>query len=80
MFAEFELAIHEEAERGGVLTGERFDEIYLGLLRQYHGHDSVMTISDEFAVEWAAIPHFYRHSLLDWALSNLPRISVISHL
>jgi len=60
MFAEFELEIHERVERGEVLTGESLGEIYLGLLRDYHGHDEgVMTIDDRYAVEWAAVPHFY---------------------
>jgi oligoendopeptidase F len=60
MFAEFELEIHERAERGEVLTGERLDAIYLRLLRQYHGHDAgVVQIAEDYAIEWAAIPHFY---------------------
>jgi oligoendopeptidase F len=60
MFAEFELEIHEMAERGEVLTGERLSEVYLRLLRLYHGHDSgVVRIADDYAVEWAAIPHMY---------------------
>jgi oligoendopeptidase F len=60
MFAEFELEIHERAEKGEVLTGERLDEIYLGLLRLYHGHDTgVVHIDERYAVEWAAVPHFY---------------------
>jgi oligoendopeptidase F len=60
MFAEFELSIHEKAESGEALTGERLNEIYLGLLRKYHGHDDgVMNISEDCAIEWAAVPHFY---------------------
>ena len=60
MFGEFELAIHEAAERGEPLTGAKFTEIYGDLLRKYHGHDEgVMTIDDEYAIEWAFIPHFY---------------------
>jgi oligoendopeptidase F len=60
MFAEFELEIHERAERGEVLTGEVLDRIYLDLLRRYHGHDAgVVHIAEGYAVEWAAIPHFY---------------------
>jgi oligoendopeptidase F len=60
MFAEFELEIHTRAERGEVLTGELLDELYLKLLREYHGHDDgVMTVDDRYAVEWAGIPHFY---------------------
>ena len=58
MFAEFELEIHEMAERGEVLTGERLSEVYLRLLRFYHGHDAgVVHIADEYAMEWAVIPH-----------------------
>ena len=60
MFAEFELEIHERTERGEALTGERLDEIYLGLLRDYHGHGAgVANVADEYAIEWASIPHFY---------------------
>ena len=60
MFAEFELEIHERAERGEVLTGPVLNDIYLGLLRDYHGHEQgVMEIADTYAVEWAAVPHFY---------------------
>lgn len=60
MFGEFELAIHEAAERGEPLTGARLTEIYAGLLRKYHGEaDGVMTIDDAYTVEWAFIPHFY---------------------
>ncbi len=60
MFAEFELAIHEKAERGEAVTGEGLNELYLELLRRYHGHDSgVMHIAEDYAIEWAAVPHFY---------------------
>ena len=60
MFGEFELAIHEAAERGEPLTGAKLTEIYAGLLRKYHGEEQgVMTIDDPYAIEWAYIPHFY---------------------
>lgn len=60
MFAEFEWAIHDRAERGEVLTGDLLSEIYLDLLRQYHGHDEgIVHIDDRYAIEWAAIPHMY---------------------
>ena len=36
------------------------EQIYLRLLREYHGHDQgICHIADEYAVEWAAIPHMY---------------------
>lgn len=60
MFAEFELEIHEEVERGGAPSGERFSQLYGEILRRYHGHDEgVVRIDEAFAVEWAYIPHFY---------------------
>lgn len=60
MFAEFELAIHQRAETGQPLTGPELTRLYGELLKTYHGHDEgVMTIDDEYAVEWAYIPHFY---------------------
>jgi len=61
MFAEFELAAHEAAEKGEPITGEGLSKIYLTLLKRYHGHDQgVVKIDDLFGVEWAYIPHFYR--------------------
>jgi oligoendopeptidase F len=59
-FAEFELRIHEMAEKGESLTGEKFSQIYLDILKKYYGHDKgVMNIDDLYAIEWAYIPHFY---------------------
>lgn len=60
MFAEFERAIHEEVEKGQPLSDTRASEIYLDLLRRYHGHDKgVMAIDDAYGIEWAYVPHFY---------------------
>ncbi|PKN26106.1 MAG: oligoendopeptidase F [Deltaproteobacteria bacterium HGW-Deltaproteobacteria-22] len=60
MFAEFELSAYEAYSSGKVLTADALDEMYLQLLRRYHGHDKgVMDIEDLYAVEWAYIPHFY---------------------
>jgi len=58
MFAEFELRIHDMAEAGEGLSGERFTALYLELLRKYHGPG--MRIDPLYAVEWAFIPHFFR--------------------
>ena len=59
-FAEYELKIHELAEKGEALTGERFTELYLQIFKKYYGHDEgIMKIDDLFGVEWAYIPHFY---------------------
>jgi oligoendopeptidase F len=59
-FAEFELAIHEAAEKGTPLTGKALTKMYGDITRKYYGHDKgVCTVEDNIAVEWAAIPHFY---------------------
>jgi oligoendopeptidase F len=61
MFAEFELAIHEELEKGQPLSGARMTEMYCGLLRKYSGEpQGVMKIDPEYCIEWAVVPHFYR--------------------
>ncbi len=59
-FAEFELRIHEMAEKGEALTGEKLSAIYLDILKTYYGAEKdVTTIDDLYAIEWAYIPHFY---------------------
>jgi oligoendopeptidase F len=61
MFAEFELRIHEEVEKGNALSGESLTRIYADILRRYHGDaQRVLKIDDLVTVEWAYIPHFYR--------------------
>jgi oligoendopeptidase F len=60
LFAEFELAMHREVEKGGTLTAEWLDEKYLELSRFYYGHDKgIMEVGDFIANEWGNIPHFY---------------------
>lgn len=59
-FAEFELRIHEKAEKGEALTGDVLNTIYGDILRKYYGHDKgICHIDDLYAVEWAYVPHFY---------------------
>ncbi len=57
MFAEFELLIHEMAERGEPITPGVLKEKYHALNADYFGPDVV--IDEEIAIEWARIPHFY---------------------
>ncbi len=62
MFAEFELRIHEEVEKGNALSGDGLTRIYGEILRRYHGDaEGVLKIDDLVTVEWAYIPHFYRN-------------------
>lgn len=59
-FAEFELAIHQAAENGEQLSGERLTQMYGEILRKYYGVDQGITAIDEADyAEWAYIPHFY---------------------
>ncbi len=59
-FAEFELRIHELVETGSSLTGEKFSQLYLDILKKYYGHDEKICIIDDlYGIEWAYIPHFY---------------------
>jgi len=62
LFAEFELAIHELAEKGESLTGEKLTALYLKLTRDYYGHEQgVCLVDDVIGYEWAVVPHFYRN-------------------
>jgi oligoendopeptidase F len=57
MFAEFELDIHEQVEKGEPLTVQYFNQTYDRLNSRYYGpqleHDQYIQY------EWARIPHFY---------------------
>jgi len=57
MFAEYELAIHQAAEQGEALSGQRLGAMYGDLLRKYHA--PALHVDEAYAVEWAYIPHFY---------------------
>lgn len=60
LFAEFEMVVNEKAENGESLSGERFSEIYLNLLKKYYGHaEGASVIDDQFGHEWAFISHFF---------------------
>ena len=60
MFAEFELKLYEEVERGEALTGEKISQMYGELLRRYHGSDQgVVEIDPLYYNEWMFVPHFY---------------------
>jgi len=59
-FADFELQIHQLAEKGETLTGEQLSALYLKMAREYYGHDQkICTVGPEIAYEWAYIDHFF---------------------
>lgn len=57
MFAEFELAIHEMAERDQPLTAKALNDAYAELLHKYYG--DVLAVDPEAPSIWIRIPHFY---------------------
>jgi oligoendopeptidase F len=60
-FAEFELRMHEMAEKGQPITGDALAKLYLDITKRYYGHDRGVSIVDDYiAHEWSYIPHFYR--------------------
>jgi len=59
-FAEFELALHEKAEKGETLTGENLSRLYLEIARRIYGHEAgACEVPDLVATEWAFVPHFH---------------------
>jgi oligoendopeptidase F len=61
-FAEFELRMHEAAEKGEALTGDSLDALYAEIVKKYYGHDKNVCIVDDYiGHEWTFIPHFYRN-------------------
>ena len=77
MFAEFELKAHEMAEAGETLTAESLNEMYYQLNREYYGDAVVM--DREIAVEWARIPHFYRHFYVYQYATGFSAAMALSH-
>ena len=60
LFAQFELAMHQQVEQGKTLTAEWLNRTYLDLTREYYGHGKgVCEVGDYIQVEWSRIPHFY---------------------
>jgi len=59
-FAEFELRMHEMAEKGQPLTGDVLSKLYTEIVNRYYGHEQGICIVDDYiANEWSMIPHFY---------------------
>jgi oligoendopeptidase F len=59
-FAEFELRLHEMAEKGEPLTGDSISKLYTEIVKKYYGDaQGVCKVDDYVAYEWAFIPHFY---------------------
>jgi oligoendopeptidase F len=60
-FAEFELAMHQMAEKGEPITGDALAKLYMDITKKYYGADQGVCVVDDYvANEWSYIPHFYR--------------------
>lgn len=60
LISEFELRIHELAEKGEQLTGDGLNGMYLDLIRKYYGHaKGVCIVDDGSQSEWTVIPQLY---------------------
>jgi oligoendopeptidase F len=60
-FAEFELRMHEMADKGQPITGDALAKLYMEITKRYYGHDQGVCIVDDYvANEWSFVPHFYR--------------------
>src|SRR5262245_4008104 len=57
MFADYELQAHRLVEAGKPITADVLSDIYIDLLKAYHG--DAIDYDDESRVTWARIPHFY---------------------
>jgi oligoendopeptidase F len=61
MLAEFELAMHTQAESGQPLTADWLKTTFASIYRHYMGVDQgVVKFDESLAVTWASVPHFYR--------------------
>jgi len=70
-FAEFELKMHEMAEKGEPITGETLSKIYYNIVKEYYGNDKGYCIVDPYiAYEWEFIPHFmYNYYVYQYSTS-----------
>jgi oligoendopeptidase F len=60
LFADYELKIHQMAEKGETLTGEVLTKLYLDMVREYYGHArGVCRVDPVIGYEWAYIDHFF---------------------
>ncbi len=59
-FAEFELRMHEKAEKGEALTGDALNQLYADITHKYYGHaQKTCIVDDHIKSEWSFVPHFY---------------------
>ncbi len=82
LFAQFELLIHDAAQKGTPLTADFLESSYLGLLRDYYGAEQgVVEIDPLFSVEWAYIPHFfYNFYMFQYTTSFIASVAIAERI
>ena len=79
MFAEFELAMGKMAESGQALTADALCQKYHALNKLYFGPD--MVSDDQFALEWARIPHFfYNYYVFQYATGFSAAVAIANRI
>jgi oligoendopeptidase F len=80
-FSEFELRIHETAEKGESLTGDSLNALYDEITKMYYGHnEQICIVDDEIRSEWANIPHFYYNFYVYQYATSFTASAAISEL
>ena len=60
LFAEFELFMNDQVEKGETLTAKELNQKYLELTKTFYGEDQGVMVIDPFIEnEWGSIPHFF---------------------
>ena len=62
-FAEFELRMHEMAEKGQPITGDGLAKLYMEITRKYYGHDQGITVVDDYIAHVGGGSHGALHAL-----------------
>jgi len=57
MYATFELAIHEQVEKGQALSPDMLNDLWGQLTQKYYG--PALTLDDYSPLKWSRVPHFY---------------------
>ncbi len=77
LFAEFEMIIHEQVEKGEALTAEYLSDLTRELYIRYFGDAFVM--DTEFAINWCRIPHFYYNFYVYQYATGMSAATALSH-
>jgi oligoendopeptidase F len=60
LVSEFELHVHEMAEKGEPITGDALNRLYIEIVRKYYGHaENICVVDDDIRSDWMTIPQLY---------------------